>query len=90
MADLTNIEEQRSNNPPDVELQLTHEQATFMLKNCLANNRLCLALIMGLASEPISREHKQAKAAPIVAMQERFTAIMKLLRAAGAQEPDDD
>lgn len=80
----------KHNNPPDVVLNLTHEQATFMLKNCIANSKLCLALIMGLADENISIEHKQAKAAPIVAMQERFRDIMKLLRDAGAKEPDDD
>lgn len=79
-----------SNNPPDIELPLTHKQAAFLLKNCIANHRFCLAMIISLADENISIEHKQAKAIPIVAMQEKFIEIMKLLRKYGAQEPDDE
>ena len=80
----------KHNRPPDVVLNLTHEQATFMLKNCLANSALCMKLIMSLAELGMSIEQKQAKAAPIEAMQDRFRDVMKLLRDAGAQEPDDD
>lgn len=79
-----------SNDPPDVVLNLTHEQATFMLKNMLANHRLCTKLILGLADLDMPIDQKPAKAAPISAMQDRFTEIMRLLRAAGAKEPDED
>lgn len=78
-----------SNNPPDIELPLTHEQATFLLKNCISNNKLCLAMIMSLADDPISIEQKQAKAAPIAALQDKFREIMELLRKVGAKEPED-
>jgi len=80
----------KHNRPPDVVLNLTHEQATFMLKNCLANSALCMKLVMSLAELDIPIEQKQAKAAPIAAMQDRFREIMTALRAAGAQEPEDD
>lgn len=78
-----------SNNPPDVLLELTHEQATFMLENCLANNRLCVALIMGYAEENITIEEKYEKSKKITAIQDQFREIMALLRRAGAREKDD-
>ena len=79
-----------SNNPPDVELQLTHRQATFLLENAIANHQLCTAMVVSIASESISQEVKMAKADRIVHIQKRFTEMMQLLRAAGAREPDDD
>jgi hypothetical protein len=79
---------QGTNNPPDVLLELTHEQATFMLENCLANRRLCLAMVMGIADEKISIEDKQKKAEKIVEMQEKFTELMQQLRRAGAREKE--
>jgi hypothetical protein len=79
---------QGTNNPPDVLLELTHEQATFMLENCLANKRLCLAMVMGIADEKISIEDKQKKAEKIVEMQEKFTELMQQLRRAGAREKE--
>jgi hypothetical protein len=78
-----------TNNPPDILLELTHEQATFMLENCLANNRLCVALILSYAEEDIDIELKRAKAEKITVMQNKFRDIMTLLRKAGAREKEE-
>jgi hypothetical protein len=80
---------QGTNNPPDVLLELTHEQATFMLENCLANNRMCLALIMSIADDDLTRDEKMKKAQKITEMQDKFREIMKLLRRAGAREKEE-
>jgi hypothetical protein len=80
---------QATNNPPDVTLELTHEQATFMLENCLANNRMCLALVMSIADEDLTQGEKMEKAQKITDMQDKFRDIMKLLRRAGAREKED-
>lgn len=79
-----------SNDPPDVVLELTHEQATFMLENCLANRRLCLSLIMSLAEEKISLEEKREKSEKIVELNEQFGTIMALLRRAGTREKETE
>jgi hypothetical protein len=84
------VTDKKHNRPPDVVLSLTHEQATFMLENCLANNRLCLAMIMSIADEDIPHEDKYARAQRITALQDQFRAIMTLLREAGAKEKEDD
>lgn len=79
-----------SNNGPDIELPLTHEQATFLLKNMIANTRLCLKLIISIADEDIELEEKQIKAQKIVNIQEKYRDIMQLLHKAGAKQPDDE
>jgi hypothetical protein len=79
-----------SNNPPDVVLNLTHEQATFLLENCSANRLLALALIMSIGEDKtLTLAQKRAKADGIVKMNEDFGEIMKLLRGAGAVEKED-
>lgn len=78
-----------SNNPPDVELRLTHAQATFVLENCDANRRLCLGLIMLVGEEDGSPEEKRERAEPYVRLNEQFGEIRKLLRDAGAREKED-
>jgi translation initiation factor 2 alpha subunit (eIF-2alpha) len=79
-----------SNNPPDVILELTHEQATFMLENCHANRRLGLAMIMAIGAEKISMEEKREKAKVYIELNDKFGDLMKLLRKAGARETDDE
>lgn len=78
----------RSNNPPDVTLELTHEQATFLLESGLANVRLGFAMIVALADEDISVETKRKRAEPIEEMREKFSEINRLLRRAGAREKE--
>jgi len=80
---------QGTNNPPDVTLDLTHEQATFMLENCLANKRLCLAMIMGIAEEKISLDDKRKKAEKYDELNNKFGEIMHKLRRAGAREKEE-
>lgn len=78
-----------SNNPPDVELRLTHEQATFMLENCRANRELCLKIIMSIADDEGSVEEKRERADGVVDMNEKFGEIQRLLHAAGAKEKEN-
>lgn len=78
-----------SNNPPDVILNLTHEQATFLLESGLANVRLGFAMVMALANEDTPMEIKQVKAEKIENMREKFSEINRLLRRAGAREKDE-
>jgi hypothetical protein len=84
------VDLKKSNNPPDVVLELTHEQATFMLENCLANKRLIMAMILSIAKEKSSIEEKREKSEKIARMNEEFSAIMELLRRAGAREKEDE
>jgi len=79
-----------SNRPPDIELGLTHAQATFLLENCLANRHLAMAMIMSIGDEKISVEEKRAKAKNYVELNEQFGEIMKLLMRAGAKRKDED
>ena len=78
-----------SNNPPDILLELTHEQATFMLENCHANRHLGLQMIMMIAKEKSTLEQKREKSAKYVEMNDKFGEIMKLLRKAGAREKEE-
>lgn len=78
-----------TNNPPDIELRLTHEQGTFLLENCDANIRLGFAIVMSIADEPITQEEKMAKAEKYEELRKQFSAIQKLLRDAGAREKED-
>lgn len=80
----------QSNNGPDVVLNLSHEQATFMLENCDANIRLALAMVMGIADDKIAIELKQAKAQKFINLSDKFRDIKRLLQEAGAKENDDD
>jgi len=79
-----------SNNPPDIVLNLTHEQASFVVENCDANTRMCLAMIMGIEDEKIPLELKREKAEKIVAMQKKFNEIRDLLFKAGAKRKEED
>ena len=79
----------KGNNPPDVSLDLTSAQATFMLENCLANMRLCFAMVMSIADEKITREEKMAKADKYEVLRRQFADVSILLRRAGAKEKDD-
>lgn len=78
-----------SNRPPDVELGLTHEQATFLLETCDANVRLAFALVMSIADEKITQEEKMAKAEKYEDLRRRYSEIMRLLRKAGAREKEE-
>lgn len=78
----------KSNNPPDVILELTHEQASFLLDNCKSNLRLGLAMIMSFQHDPGTLEQKRAKAEKYVKLQDQFSDMMKLLRKAGAKDND--
>lgn len=78
-----------SNNPPDVILELTHEQATHLLESGLANVRLGFAMVMALADEDITIEKKQVKAQKIEDIREKFSEINRLLRRAGAKEKNE-
>lgn len=80
----------RTNNPPDVTLNLTHEQATFLLETCDANIRLGFALVMSVADEKISQDKKMSKADKYESLRKQYSAIQKLLRDAGAQEKEDN
>lgn len=79
-----------SNNPPDVVLNLTHGQATFMLENCIANRHLALKMIMLIGEEKVSVEEKQRRAEKFVRLNDEFGEIMKLLHKAGAKNKDED
>lgn len=78
-----------SNNAPDVELRLTHEQATFLLENCRANRELGLKIIMSIADDDGSLEDKRERAERVVEMNEKFGELQRLLRDAGAREKED-
>lgn len=82
-----------SNNPPDVVLELTHEQATFMLENCKANMRLAFAMVMALAEEDVPIEEKRRRAEPMEKLRTQFANMSTQLRKAGAkdkEEPEDE
>ncbi len=79
----------KGNNPPDVSLDLTSKQATFMLENCLANMRLCFAMVMSIADEKITLEEKRIKAEKYEVLRRQFADVSLLLRKAGAKEKDD-
>lgn len=79
-----------SNNPPDLELRLTHEQGTFMLENCDSNIRMGFALIMSMADDPsLTREQKMERADKVESMRKKFSELQKLLRDAGAREKEE-
>lgn len=79
-----------TNNPPDIELRLTHEQGAFLLENCDSNVRMGSALIMSMADDPsLTQMQKIERADKIESMRKKFTEIMKLLRDAGAREKED-
>lgn len=79
----------KSNNPPDVVLELTHEQATFMVENCVANMNLCLTMIMQIGREDSEIDEKRAMARPYVELNEKFVVLLQKLREAGAKEKED-
>jgi hypothetical protein len=74
------------NNPPDVELGLTHEQATFLMETCEANIRLGFAIVLSIANEKLSTEEKAAKAEKFETLRKQYSEIRNLLRDAGATE----
>lgn len=78
-----------SNKPPDIELGLTHEQATFLLETCDANIRLGFSLVMSIADERITQEEKMAKAEKYENLRKKYVEIQRLLRKAGAREKED-
>jgi hypothetical protein len=43
-----------SNNPPEVVIHLTREQAEFLLKNCDANLTLSIGLLDGVSDRSIA------------------------------------
>ena len=63
--------EKKSNNPPDVVLELTKDQAQFLLKNCDSNMKLALNLITQCST--------QKEAEPYVKLNEQFKSIRSLL-----------
>lgn len=79
----------KSNNPPDVILELTHEQATFLLDNAIANRRLCMQFIMQIAEHSKDIDDARKRSEKFVDMNEKFGDIMSLLRRAGAREKED-
>lgn len=79
----------KTNNPPDVTIDLTHEQATFLLDNCLANKRLAMSVIIDISNDKkLNRDQMIKKSQAAVKLNEQFTDIMQLLRRAGAREPE--
>lgn len=78
----------QSNNAPDVLLELTHEEATFLLDNCQANTHLGLKMIMIIGGEKGPLEEKREKAQKYVELNEKFHNITKKLRKAGAKEKE--
>lgn len=76
-------------NSPDVVLELTHEQATFLLENCLSNKRLCLAIIMQIGEEKGTLAEKRKRSERVVRLDEQFGEIMRLLRKSGAKEKEE-
>lgn len=78
-----------SNNPPDVVLNLTHEQATFVLENCIANRHLALRMIMAIGEDKVDVDEKRRRAEKFVRLNDQFGEIMKLLQHAGAKMRDE-
>ncbi len=76
-------------NSPDVILELTHEQATFLLENCHANRHLGLKMIMAIADDKGTMEEKRERAQKFIELNDKFGDIMKLLHKAGAREKED-
>lgn len=76
------------NNPPDVVLELTHEQATFLVENCKANLHLGLQMVLSFQHASGTLEEKRAKAQKFIDLQEQFQAVLRKLRTAGAKEND--
>lgn len=64
-----------SNNPPDVVLELTHEQAQFLLSNCDQN------IAVGLAGMQMLRDRDSL--VKLVSLTEKFKEIRNLLRRQG-------
>lgn len=75
-----------SNNPPDIILELSNRQATFMLENCDANIRLALAMIISIADDKISVKEKQQKAEKFIKLSDKFREIRLALLKAGEKE----
>ena len=67
-----------SNNPPDVFLELTMDQAKFLLENCDKNISLGLSLVMQTESREIAEK--------IVEVNEKFKEIREKLRNQGVRD----
>lgn len=65
----------KSNNPPDVVLELTKEQAKFLLENCDSNITLALGLMMEVRD--------RSSAEMLISMNEQFKTIREKLKAQG-------
>ncbi len=67
-----------TNNPPYVSLELTQEQAEFLLKNCNSNLTLGLQLVMACKS--------REQAEKFIQFNENFKAIRTMLLKQGVKE----
>lgn len=68
-----------SNNPPDIELALTHGEAAFLLRNCSTNIHFALNAMQNTdLSDHAIRQ--------LVELNERFVAVRNKLKAAGVQD----
>lgn len=74
-----------SNNPPDFTLDLTSEEAEFLMRNCRANIHYGLQALQALDLDPNATEQGFID---IRDMLERFTALRDKLRAAGVPDAD--
>lgn len=67
----------RSNNPPAVSLELTQEQAQFLMDNCDANLRIGIGAVMTCTT--------REQAEPWINLNEQFHAIRRKLIAQGIE-----
>ena len=74
----------RSNNPPAVSLELTQDEADFLLRNCKANIQYSLLAIQKLDALDARRESFEK----IVETTDYFKALMEKLKKAGANDAD--
>jgi hypothetical protein len=63
-------------NSPDVLVPMTIEQAEFILKHCMVNQRMCLANLQSV-SEKTARE--------LVSMIENYKAVQKAIQTAAKE-----
>jgi hypothetical protein len=69
-----------SNNPPDIELPLTHEEASLLLRHCESNVGQGLAILQEM--KDTMPEDGLRKIADMI---DGYSTIMKKLRKAGAK-----
>lgn len=77
--------DEKSNNPPDVVLELTNEEATFLLRNCRVNIQYGLDAMQAMDLDPNTSDEFFAK------MQEQlkhFTEMQNKLRMLGVTDAD--